>query len=108
MDTEQLFSPDGSSLDIGSRLPDIDSLLSSILGPIMWVSIIITVAFIALYVASILRRRKVENAILDIQKVIHEMNERDKKRNTQPPMPARSQFSTDMIARSEPNEKPTT
>lgn len=46
-------------------------------------SLIITLLIFIMWIANWLHRRKVQNAILDIQKTLHEMNERDKAR-TQP------------------------
>ena len=80
-----LVGGDGSSIDTGNPLTSLTSSLSDALMPFIWLSVVLTIVFIVLYVSSMLRKRKVENAILDIQKTIHEMNERDKARSASTP-----------------------
>jgi hypothetical protein len=52
----------------------------------MIASLILTIVFVALWIASWLHRRKVENAIIDIRNTLHEMNEREKAQQS-PPQP---------------------
>ena len=84
-----IFIPDGST-EASDQLPDINSIIGDILGPFMWVSTALTVLIVILYVYSMMRRRKLEKALLDIQKTLSEMNERDKARSTPAPLPKRS------------------
>lgn len=44
------------------------------------ISIVLTIAIVVIWIMSLIRRRKVQAAIFDIQAVLHEMNERDKLR----------------------------
>ena len=88
MDEILLFSDDGTSTDISNQLiPDLTSSMTDMMAPFLWLSVGITIVFIVLYVSSILRKRKVENAIFDIQKIVSEMNERDKARSTSQSLP---------------------
>ena len=89
MDIDQLLSGEQDSIDIGTQLPDVTASITDMLAPILWLSVVMTVVFVVLYVSSIVRRRKVENAVLNIQKTLHELNERDKARSTptSPPAP---------------------
>lgn len=59
---------------------NLTSSMTDMLTPFIWLSVALTIVFIVLYISSMLRRRKLENAIFAIQKSIEEMNERDKKR----------------------------
>lgn len=88
--SEQLLlgNDNGTTNGAGAELTDITASISDALGPIIWLSVAVTIIFVALYLSSIMRKRKVENAILDIQKTLHEMNERDKARSAPRPMPA--------------------
>lgn len=89
MDSNQLLDLQNGSVDT-SQLPDTGSLLNGLLGPVFWISIALTVLMIALYVFSMMRKRKLERAILDMQKILNEMNERDKARSN--PMLKQNQF----------------
>lgn len=82
MDTNQLFSGEGDTTDLGSQLPDLTSSINDMLAPIMWLSVAISIVFIVLYISAMFRRRKLENALFDMQKTLHEINERDKARST--------------------------
>ncbi len=96
--------PDGS-IDINGQLPDIMSSLTDAMAPFILLSFVITLAFVVLYVVSMIRRRKLENAILDMQKVLHEMNEREKARQAPRPMSDVPRTSEDKIlAAREPKE----
>lgn len=86
MNSDQLLSGENGSIDIGTQLPDITSSITDMLMPIVLLSLAMTVIFVGLYISSIVRRRRVENAIFDIQKTLHEMNERDKARSTPKPI----------------------
>lgn len=73
------------STEAGEPLVDVTSLTDAAM-PLLWLSAALTLLFIALYIRSSLKRRKLEKAILDIQKTVHEINERDKSRS-KPPVP---------------------
>ncbi len=74
MDTSQ----DTTLNSLDSQLPSLDSSFGGLIAPFMILSTLLTVIFVAAYIASIVRKRKVENAILAMQKELHEMNERAK------------------------------
>ena len=101
MNTDQLLSGENGSVDIGSQLPDITSSITSMLMPVIILSFVLTIIFVAVYISSILRRRKVENAILTMEKILHEMNERDKTRSRPTPAPLSEPRTSDgaIIAR---------
>ena len=52
------------------------------------VSLILGVVILVLWILSMIRHRKVQAAIFDMQEVLHEMNERDKVRSTPSPAPS--------------------
>lgn len=71
-------------------LPDTSNLLPSVmstLAPILLLSTILTVVLAVAYIFSVIRRYKVEKAILAMQKDIHELNERDRARSAPPEAP---------------------
>ena len=43
-------------------------------------SLVLTIIVVVMWIVAMWHRRKVQNAILDIQQTLHEMNERDKQR----------------------------
>ena len=88
--------PDGS-IDMNGQLSDVMSSLTDAMVPFILLSFVITLLFVVLYVVSMIRRRKLENAILDMQKVLHEMNEREKARSTPRPMSDPPKTSEDKI-----------
>lgn len=100
MDTQ--LPPEFTTLQ-NSQLPDLNSMMDNILGPFMWLSLALTIVFVVLYALSIKRRRKVENAILDIQKILHEMNEREKQHSPSP-APQQNQDNERIIA-AEPRQQ---
>lgn len=105
MDSEQtLLTPDGST-DISNQLFDMTSSITDALAPFMLLSFVITVAFVVLYVVSLIRRRKLENALFDIQKTLHEMNERDKARSKPRSTPNRPESRNETIAASKQQPK---
>ena len=69
-------------------------------------SVAILIPFLLLYVLSSRRKSKAYKAIIDIQKTLHEMNERDKARDTQPApvvnQPPTTPAPVEAIARTEP------
>lgn len=71
--------------------PNPSSLLGSSLSNLIEfatiASLVLTLVFIVFWITAALHRRKVQNAIIDIQKTLHEMNERDKLRQTPTPQP---------------------
>lgn len=81
---------------------DLMSSLNDMLAPFIWLSVALTVVFVVFYVSAHLRRRKLENALFDIQGTLKEMNERDKARTapTPPPLPQSNQHDT-IIARTD-------
>jgi hypothetical protein len=77
---------------LGGETDGQNSLTSSIDGLftyLMIASFILTVVIVALWIASWLHRRKVENAIIDIKNILNEMNEREKSRSV-PVVPPKS------------------
>lgn len=78
MNVDQLLLRDDT--EISEPLADVTSLIEA-LAPLLLLSLALTITVIGLYIRSSLKRRKLEKAILDIQKTVHEMNERDKARN---------------------------
>ena len=81
MNTEQILLESPEATDISTQLPDITSSINDALGPLMWLSVALTIVFLSFYITAMFRRRKLENALFDIQKNISEMNERDKARS---------------------------
>lgn len=81
MNVDDLLSDGTTGTDIGNQLT---SSITDMLGPVIWLSVALTIVFIVLYISAMIRRRKVENAVLDMQKLLHEMNERDKARSQSP------------------------
>ncbi len=80
METNQtLYTNDGTT-DLGTQLPNITSSITDMLGPFVLLSFVISVIFLVFYVIAMIRRRKLENALFDIQKNLSEMNARDKAR----------------------------
>jgi len=61
---------------------NLGSTVSGLITFVTIASLVITVVIMVMWVLSWMHRRKVQNAILDIQSVLHEMNERAK--TTQP------------------------
>lgn len=81
MDMNDILSGDNST-DSSSLLPDVSSSINDMLAPFIWFSVILTIVFVGLYIYSMVRRRRLENALFDIQKNIAELNERDKSRTS--------------------------
>jgi len=109
MNVDEILSGD-TTIDASSLMPDLTSSITDMLAPFIWLSVALTVVFIVFYAMSMLRRRKVENAILDLQKILHEMNERDKSRGSTPAVPPRLERPPEkdrdrVIARSEAPEQ---
>lgn len=77
MDLNQITSQNDSLPSTNNLLPSAASITNT-LGPILLLSTILSVLLIIAYVFSVIRRYKVEKAILAMQKDIHEMNERQK------------------------------
>lgn len=101
MDEKLLFSEDGASTDITTQLlPNLSSSITDMLAPFLWLSVGLSIIFIALYISSILRRRKLEKAIFDIQKTVHEIDMRTKARSSPytPSPPGIPPSSPDLIA----------
>lgn len=82
MNLDDILSQEPSGSGNIFQMPDLAASIQEALAPFILLSVIITVIFAVLYIVSLVRRWKVEQAILDIQKTIHEMNERDKARST--------------------------
>ena len=90
-------------------LPDTSTLLPSImstLAPILLLSTILTIVLAVAYIFSVIRRYKVEKAILAMQKDIHELNERDRARSAAPEAPAVPVESERIIAADTPLTPP--
>ncbi len=87
----------GDTTDTSSLAPDITSSISDMLAPFMWLSVALGFAFIILYITMMLRRRKLENALLDMQKILHEMNERDKARSAPQVRPVSPETSDNKV-----------
>jgi len=107
MDIDQsLFTNDGAP-DISTPLPNITSSITEILAPFILLSFVISIIFIVLYITAMIRRRKLENALFDIQKNLTEMNARDKARSEpiNPPSPLHT--SNEKIAMVERHEEAT-
>lgn len=108
MITEELLSGENGTVSTGDQLPDLTSSVSDMLAPIMWLSVLFTVIFIALYISSMVRRRKLENALFDMQKTLHEMNERDKARMATPTPPSpKLRTGSETIAAAESSQETT-
>lgn len=100
MNIDQILPSDGQSAETGTQLPDLTGAVTDMLAPFMWLSVALTVLFVVFYVISMVRRRKLENALFDIQKNLRELNERDKARS-QPASPPRAPGQERIIARTD-------
>lgn len=104
MDLDNLLLRDDTSTEIGDPMANVSSLTDA-MAPLMWLSFVLTIIFIGLYVRSIYKRRKLEKAIFDIQKTVHEINQRDKTRNAPALRPQTPGEKETIIARvDEPEE----
>lgn len=88
-----LMYMDSTDLDSLTQGQDINSLIGQTMQPyavfftiFTIASIALTILILVLWILSMIRRRKMQAAIFDIQATLHEMNERDKARS-----PARDQ-----------------
>lgn len=97
MNTDQIIYETSSPTDISNPLSSITSSLTDTLQPFIWLSLALTVLFGAFYITSFFRRRKLENALFDIQKNLREMNERDKVRSATIVTPPQLRHSSDRI-----------
>ena len=97
--TNQVDSTALGGLNMDSMMQQLESVI--LYGTIASVTILIP--FLLLYVLSSRRKSKAYKAIIEIQKTLHEMNERDKARDARP-APAVSQppITPEPIARNEP------
>lgn len=78
--------------NLTDQLPDITGSITDALAPFIMLSVVSVAVFIIIYITSMIRRWKVDKAILAMQKDIREMNERDKQREaartpSAPPVP---------------------
>lgn len=98
MNPEQLQQVQTNQVDtnaIGGL--SMDSMMQQLESVILYgtiASVAILIPFLLLYVLSSRRKSKAYKAIIDMQKTLHEMNERDKARDARPapaPAPAASQ-----------------
>jgi len=80
MDLNQITSQNDTFPDTSNLLPSASSITNT-LGPLLLLSTILSIIFVIAYIFSIIRRYKVEKAILAMQKDIHEMNERQRNQN---------------------------
>lgn len=84
MNVDDILSGNEST-DSSNLLPDLSSSISNLLAPLIGLSVLLFIVFIGLYLYSMSRRRRLENALFDIQKNIAELNARDKARVPIPP-----------------------
>lgn len=101
MESEQIVTvptTQTQTIDINGQMSDMLSSLTETLAPMILLSLILSVLFIVMRIITMFRRRKVEKAIFDIQKTLHEMNERDKARSNPQQLPARPEFRNEIIA----------
>jgi hypothetical protein len=103
MNVDDLLSDGTTGTDIGNQLT---SSITDMLGPVIWLSVALTIVFIVLYISAMIRRRKVENAVLDMQKILHEMNERDKARSQPPALALPPKTNSDRIIAAEQPKDP--
>lgn len=91
--------------DTTNLLPSVSSLMDT-LAPILLLSSILSIVLVVAYIFSVIRRYKVEKAILAMQKDIHEMNERQRSQNQAAPSEAKRIPSEDttLIASETPKE----
>lgn len=112
MENEQLIQQlqSGQQIDTSGLGIDTDAMMQQVETLLLWgtiASVAVLIPFIILYVLSAHRKSKAYKAVIDIQKTLHEMNERDKARDAAA-RPAISQPATPTpapigpIARSEP------
>lgn len=98
----QIDSTSLGGLNIDSMMQQLESVI--LYGTIASVAILIP--FLVLYILSSHRKSKAYKAIIDIQKTLHEMNERDKARDTHSTpiisQPAITHPSAGPIARTDP------
>lgn len=81
MESNQPLVITDGTLDISNQLTQVTSSLTDAFAPLIILSVVITGVFLLLHIISMFRRRKIENALLDMHKLLHEMNERDKARS---------------------------
>ena len=108
MDTERLQTQniqDIQGIDASTLFPDMTSQLTGMMAPFLIASLALSAVFAILYITSALRRRKVERAILDMKKILHEMNERDKDRYGPPKPPRPLPSKNETIASSEHSQE---
>ena len=81
---------DPSNLDTNSLLStdDVNSMIEQSLQPFAAffmiftvITLLLSVVIIVFWILSVVRKRKVQAAILDMHAILHEMNERDKATN---------------------------
>lgn len=82
MDISQFTSQDNPLAN--NQLQSLPTSITNALAPILLLSTIISVLFLVAYIVSSIRRWKVQQAILDIQKEVKELNERDRNRSMPP------------------------
>jgi hypothetical protein len=85
MTNEQILeqAQSGQPMDISSLGIDADAMMQQLETILLWgvvASVVVAIPLFLLYILSLQRKRKMQKAILDIQKTLHEMNERDKAR----------------------------
>ncbi len=105
METQQTVVIPEGSVDINEQLSDITASFSEMLAPFILLSLAVTAGFMILSIISMVRRRKLENALLDMQKTLHEMNERDKARDKPQQSQARPESRNETIAAADSSEK---
>lgn len=107
METQpQIVIPEESlqSLDVSNQLSDITTSLTDTFAPFILLSLVITGLFVMMHIISMFRRRKLENALFDMQRVLHEMNERDKARQGPRPLDTAGNNNDRILAVTEPQK----
>jgi hypothetical protein len=85
MNNEQLLqqTQSGQQIDASSLGIDTGAMMQQVETLLLWgtlASAVILIPFLILYILSARRKSKAYKAIIDIQAILHEMNERDKAR----------------------------
>ena len=94
----QLLNSTGTDSGTATSLFDMDALMES-LAPFMLAMTVISVLLVILYLVSIINKWRANKAILDIKKLLIEMNERDRLRyGVDVPQPAVAAPRSDTIA----------
>lgn len=114
MQNDQLLQQlqSGQQIDTSSLGIDTDAMMQQVEMLLLWgtlASVAVLIPFLILYVISARRKSKAYKAVIDIQKTLHEMNERDKARDaraqpiiSQPEAPTPAPAPMGSIAQTDP------